>query len=631
MRRLRPLLATAVLALTVTGAPVSVQATPVCSDLPKVLCGDRVFPEPMLSGTALTYAETLEGLEALEEEFPDWLQVTTIGTSFDGSAVTMTEITDPESTIPLVDRKVVLVSQSIHGNEPGGREGGVRYLEDLLRDVDPERKALLDRVRLVQVMLNPDGWEAGDHDAVPDGDSVGLWARGNGNGAIGVGDVGGVDLNRDAPWKGWVPGNYTIEREPEMQALLDEVTRRIDAGEDLQASADIHGEVSDAAAWIMLSAGQFDLQGSMQQRAHGDAVEAAVDTALSEDQLVTLSQELGSTLSPGILTASSEFGTVRADGHGSPASGTGFLGDWLAQADGGDTASISTIELFNLDATPGVNSVTFRREIFQIYRDTVAAILGALLDQAVVDHTPTVDLPGTVGYVTDATAVVEDPVAEEPRSQLEFFADLVPHTDGDLVAVDPADITTGALEGLDGLVVATGVLDTAAVAAVRDFARAGGNVVLTDAALEDLPGLVDGLAGVDVARSGAPVHTVDLRPGRGGELLEGVREIAFMLVEPATIGYQASGGSQTPAYTVRRSAWEALGGSTAALIGGNTAVGSVGVGAGEVTVIGHLLPPPFTGNRVDFGIESYGVLDTGYHVLLNALDAALTVTPVELY
>ena len=611
------------LSLLVIGAPTASVAEPVCPDpADRAACGGRVFPEPIDSETALTYAETVEGLQALATEFPDQVELTTIGSSFDGFDVVMVEVTEPASTIPLADRKVVLVSQSIHGNEAGGREGGVRYLEDLLRGEDPDVAALLDRVRLVQVLPNPDGWTAGDHDQVSDGDSLGFWKRGNGNG-LGIGDVGGVDLNRNAPWYGFIPdGRPDPVSEPEMQALVAEVERRLAAGEDIQASVDIHGEVPDAAAVTMLSAGEFDLREMMTQRAHGEGVVASVTAAFTPQTRAALRQQIGDT-PPAILHASSEFGPVGVGG-----SGSGFLGDWLAQQHGGASASLSTIELLNQGNGPGFNSRTFNPELFQIYRETVAGIMRALVQQAAVDHTVAVTLPGDVGYVRDP-ATVTDPVNGVPRTQMTFFDDLDPFLDRPLVALSPEEVSATSLADLDALMVATDVLDEAGVAAVRAFAEAGGTVVLTDTALQALPGLVDGIAAEDVTVDLSDINQVDFTGAREDPLLAGLRDIAFLLVEPATLGYDTAGGSDTPAWRVATDVWEAAGGSRVGTIAEATAVGQVTVGEGQVTLIGQLLPPPRAEGRIDYGIESYGVLDTGYLVLLNALGATMTQGTVD--
>ena len=65
-------------ALVVVGPPPS-SASPVCTDpaTRDVLCGGRVFPEPISSLTGLTYAETVAGLDALAAESDGWLTVST--------------------------------------------------------------------------------------------------------------------------------------------------------------------------------------------------------------------------------------------------------------------------------------------------------------------------------------------------------------------------------------------------------------------------------------------------------------------------------------------------------------------------------------------------------------------------
>ncbi|CAN5254916.1 hypothetical protein BH23ACT9_BH23ACT9_39160 [soil metagenome] len=60
------------------------------------------------------------------------------------------------------------------------------------------------------------------------------WRRTNGS---------NVDVNRQFPWRGFIPSGRVPLAEPEAQAV----------------AADIHGEFIRAAAWIMLSSGQFDL------------------------------------------------------------------------------------------------------------------------------------------------------------------------------------------------------------------------------------------------------------------------------------------------------------------------------------------------------------------------------------
>lgn len=624
--------ALAAAALAIPLLPTAAMASPVCTQLPRAVCGGRVFPEPMQSATALTYAETIAGLESLAAEFPEAVTLDTVGQSFDGAGLYVVEVTAPDGEIPREQRKVVYVSQSIHGNEPGGREGGVRFLEDLLRGVHPAA-ALLDRVRLVQVFLNPDGWRAGDHDAAltedpTDIDSVAIWARGNGNG-LAASDLGGVDLNRQFPWRGWIPGGREPLSEPESRALAEDVARRRAAGEDLQVSTDIHGEVTDAAAWIMLSSGQFDLQGMLTQLAHGVAVDTAVDEVLADDQLVTLSKDAGRAVDAAILTASSEFGSPGVGG-----SGSGFLGDWLAQPEGGDSQSISTIELFALEPSgPGLSSTTFRREIFQIYRDTVTAILGAMMQEAVVDYEVEVQLPGPVGYVVDPTVTV-DPVHGEDRTPMDFFTDLAPFVaaSAPLVPLAPDGIDPDALADLAAVVVTSSQLavNEQAAAALRGFAEGGGSVVVTDAAAALLPALSDDLA-AEMVVAGRDDLGQFRRQAPDHPLLAGTRENGYLLLEPATLGY-AVNSSDLPVWTVDRTAFEAAGGTTVATgDGGGVLLGQLPVGSGRVVSIGVLLPQPQAHSSIRYGLNSYAPLDVGYQILLNALGATVTTTPVDAF
>lgn len=623
--------ATVAASLAVMAAPaVGAAGNPVCADpLPRELCGGRVFAEPLQSATGLTFAQMVDGLHQLEADYPDWVTFEEFGDgSADGRPLYVVEVTSPDSDIPLADRKVVLVNQSIHGNEPGGREGAARYLEDLLLGADPEaeggdeiRAALLDRVRLVQTFINPDGWTAGDHDALPDGDSIGLWARGNGS-SLGVSDIGGTDLNRQAPWRGISHSSGPLTQ-PESIAFAEFVDQLEDQG-DIQASVDIHGEITDAAAWVMLSSGQFDLDGAMNQRYHGEDLAVDLEAALEDSRAKDLVDLLMGEVPATVLTASSEFGSIANE---STASGTGFQGDWIAQPEGGGSASLSTIELYNFIGTPGVNSLTARKEVMQLYRDTVAGILASLIESAAVEHDTTLASTGTVAYVDDMPRVADPVRAGVTVSAADFFTDLAPYAEDGLVALDAADITAGGLDGVTSLVLATEGLagDPAAVAAVRDWTAAGGNLVLTDAALQLLPDLVDGITADDLSTQVDDGGKVSY--DRSHPLADGIREIAWLNTETATMGHQVTGGGSVPTWRVATGAWEAAGGTTAGVSGsGQTSVGEVALGDGTVRTIGVLLPTPRNQGDIQYGINGYGVIDTGYTVLANALDGELVRT-----
>ena len=326
------------LGLLLGPAPAALAAGPVCAPpVPVALCGGRVFAEPLNSIGGLTHREMVLGMQALAAAYPDWITFREFGQgSADGLPLHVIEVTAPDSPIPLAERKIVLVNQSVHGNEPGGREGAVRYVEDLVIGADPERAALLDRVRLIQTFINPDGWTAGDHDHVQTGGGAYFWVRQNGAGPVsGASDLGlGTDLNRQAPWRGISHPSGPIS-EPESIAFVDFV-RELAATGDIQVAVDIHGEVTDAAAWVMLSSGQFDLAQALNQRYQGEAVHDAVRAALEGSVVSDLINTVTGGVAPTVLTASSEFGSIASE---STSSGTGFLGDWISQIEGGGAAS----------------------------------------------------------------------------------------------------------------------------------------------------------------------------------------------------------------------------------------------------------------------------------------------------
>lgn len=625
MRSLRVSLlaaATAVATIATLAAPATAGGNPVCADpVPRELCGGRVFAEPLQSATGLTYAGAIDGFEQLASDFPGWVTVTQIGSSADDLDLLAVEVTAPEDTpgaVPLADRKVVLANQSIHGNEPGGREGGPRYVEDLLIGADEERTELLGQVRLVQTFINPDGWASGDHDHVQTGGGLGLWVRQNGEGPVhAAGDFGlGIDLNRQAPWPGPSRRDPSPVAAPEAQAYVDFV-RGLAATSDIQVATDIHGEVTDAAALIMLSAGEYDLDESLKQRTEGDHMVATLFEELDESQASMLTNALGE-YPAGKLIASSEFAGGGTD--------TGYFGDWVSMATGGDAASLSTIELYNFIGSPGVNSLTARKEVMQLYRDTVAGILGSMIEQAALEHDTTLTATGRVGWV-DAHERVEDPVRGLELSSADFYTDLGDQTADGLVRLAPADITDATLTDLDSVIVSRDGLAAGAVTALRDFAAAGGRVVLTDSAVA----LADDLFARDDL---APEVRIDgdARVGISqGALTDGVREDAFMIVEPVTVGYNRSLAGRpdnVPTWTVDQAAWSSLEGTAEITAGGGVAGGTAALGDGQVALIGLLTPPVLADgpDPIDQGLESHGVLDTGYLVLANALDGELVTS-----
>ena len=596
------------------------QAAPVCDGADKTACGGRTFPEPVDSDSALQFEETVAGLESLEAEFPDWVEIHVIGQSFGGRDLLVVELTNETASTPVADRDVVLVSQSIHGNEPGGREGGVRWLEDVLRDTTHPSRPHLDDVVVAQLFLNPDGWIAGD-DPTPGVPSPNGWVRGNGNGPQVGGDFGGTDLNRNFPWYGWIPNGRTPVSEPETGAVVEAIDDPdgLFFGRNLVASTDIHGEVSTAAALTMLSAGQFDLDAAFNQLQHSNAIDRYVTVELEGDP--TFEDYGGPAV---VIHASSEFGPNNVGG-----SGSGFFGDWLAQTEGGASLSTSTIELLNHDGGPGTRATGANLDLLQTYREAVAGIMTALTEQAVTTHDASVTLAGEVGYVRDPSTTT-DPILGGERTAMAFFDDLSPELSIPLRQIAPDEVADS-LAGLRAVIVPSSAIaaDDEHVAALRDFVEDGGDVVLTDSGVELLPGLTEDVADADILRNESNIAVVNFdTPSDGARdhpLIAGIRGRAFMMTEPATLGYQVTGGGDTPSYRVDTDAFEAAGGTTVGVTSSETSVGLLPICDGLVTTIGTLVPPPVNSNRIDYGLNDYGVLDIGYQILVNAIGGDLSI------
>ncbi len=128
------------LPLALTAGPAD--AAPTCTGrIPLSVCGGRVVAEPETSTTFHQYdgpGESLRAsLEAIEARSPRFLEAGPIS-EFTGNAahrsaggrdLWVVRITDER--VPRAGKKQVAGSLSVHGLEAAGREGGLRYIEDL--------------------------------------------------------------------------------------------------------------------------------------------------------------------------------------------------------------------------------------------------------------------------------------------------------------------------------------------------------------------------------------------------------------------------------------------------------------------------------------------------------------------
>lgn len=174
-----------------------------------------VFPEATRSTDFIDYDENVAGLQHLESEYPDMLNIYADGWSPghynylsdrpDPRPVRVAELThDVDDREAFAEKEKAVFICSIHGGERAGVEGASRFVENLLRGEEQRVATLLHDVALIFVYNNPDGWAA----RRPQYESYGapgvlLHERGN---------ASGVDTNRQYPNVGWVnPGFYPGE------------------------------------------------------------------------------------------------------------------------------------------------------------------------------------------------------------------------------------------------------------------------------------------------------------------------------------------------------------------------------------------------------------------------------------
>lgn len=192
---------------------------------------DRVFPDVEEARNYLDYEETVAGLDHLESEHPDMLNVEQLGRESPGwqnlfleeperypiyAAQVTNDVQDEQS---FAEKNKVVYTVSIHGDEPQGREAGTRVIEDVLRGEAPEFEAQLDDVVLVFLFINPDGWmarrpmtELEHEEEIEFGE--GSFLRGNGSYVEESWGMSQLDTNRQYPTIGWTnPGFYPAEPE----------------------------------------------------------------------------------------------------------------------------------------------------------------------------------------------------------------------------------------------------------------------------------------------------------------------------------------------------------------------------------------------------------------------------------
>jgi hypothetical protein len=675
MRRLTRSLVLLALALFVVGTLAGpAAATPVCTDgymggPPAAVCGLRIFPEAAVARSyvqflpdANGFREYQHGVEYLAQQYPRWISTFNLsdhykteaarspwldkiramneGDSGDGLNIQVIKITDHE--VPDEGKETLFFSLSVHGNERGGLEGGLRTAEDLAMAAenggtisdgvanyesdtgrepefhDLEVSEVLAKEAVYLVDFNSDGWAVGD---LTRGTDTGLYSRGNSL---------GTDLNRQMPTVGRINHNRNPLEENEMRygtQFMHEVAAQ-GVGGLMAYGADIHGELTSRAYIdIMYPAGEFDSVKHRQLMAIAERTKSVVDDTLYLGIQNQIEEAMGGNDAEGI----EEFGfPVKNAVPTKPAhwatvwdtlgyTDTGFIGDYMA-TDLGVTGMDYEIA-FNHTVPDKVWNVYLQENHINGSRAIIKTAMAYALYQAEEfnDGNVVVDPVGRAGYVHNPDTVTDSdedgagrlpgPYEDgfgangEPVEQASYdvtnqkwFTDTARLMgDEPFLPLLPADIAadSATLDAVDTLVLADLTLpedaqgravDAAAYFAnLRAWVEGGGNLVLTDRAIHglvDLGVVADG-ATQDISVYQPYANIVD----REHEMAAGLRSNSRQLVEAAPLGY-GIGNNASPMTIVATDAWEGAGGHIVATTGNNSGNSDDGtrVSVGEVAV-----------------------------------------------
>ena len=657
-------------------APIA-SATPVCTDgymggPPLEACGGRVFPEAensldyvqYLPDPATRFSEYQHGIEYLAELYPRWVSVFTLsdlynepdavsigpdgrrstakGDTGDGYDIFVVKLSD--NTVSDEGKENLLFSLSVHGDEIGGREGGLRAIEDLAMaaenggtiadgvegyesttGVQPEFHEyevadVLSKEAVYFIDFNIDGWVKGDHFAPVSGvpDNVRLYTRGN---------WVGTDLNRQMPTVGSINTSRNPLEESEMlygHKFMHEVAAA-GVGGQLAYGADIHGESqSRAFIDIMYPAGQFDSVKHRRLMSIAERTKSVVDDTLFDGIQNMIEENTGGDAGEGIEdygapgnvvpTKPARWGTVW-DTLGY--TDTGFIGDYLA----------TELGVTGMDYEMALNHADYRAHsrvinypMFENLINGSRAIIKTAMAYAMTEREDfadfSIDPGGEVGYLFDPRRVTDTdengsgtlpgplhngvhdgigqngkPVEQKPysASQLDFFEDEAPYIVGGIQPVNATTIAASAssLNHLDTLVLADivvpaeGSYDPAAFYAnLKSWVESGGNLVLTDRSLHVLEG-------IGFVPAGSVTDIKVYQPyaniaDHDHPMVEGLRGNARQLAEATLVGYPI-GNNASPMSVVTKTAWETAGGHTVGTTGNNagTSDGGTQTSVGE--------------------------------------------------
>jgi hypothetical protein len=641
-------------------------ATPVCTDgykggPPLALCGGRIFPEAENAIGYVQYSpypddapvgpagfrEYQDGIAYLAQKYPRFVTITNLsdvygpnavsvgpdgkrpgepGDTKDGKEIPVIKITD--NSVADEGKRRLFFSLSIHGNERGGLEGGLRTAEDLAMGATQSAgqefayipdgydnytsstgrrpkftnwpvSELLKNEVLYLVDVNIDGWVVGDLFAAS---GPNLFARGNSL---------GTDLNRQMPTLGSINTSRNPLKEPEAfyaKKFIDATAAESPTGE-FEYGADIHGELtSQAYVDIMYPAGQFDSVDHRRLMDMAERTKSVIDKTLYAGIQDEIEEGTGGNDQEGALKEPSSVGLGLASAPTKPAhwatvwdtlgyTDTGFLGDYLA-GDVGITGM--DYEIFLNHTVPDKSwNIYLQENHINATRGIVKTAMAYSMSLHETFSKDNVRVPtgGRPGYVVDPVTVTSaDGAGRRPGpkgdgkgadgltvkqvpydvTNQQWFADTNRYLSTPFAALKSADIAAdpAALDAVDTLVLADNpqpkdadgrAVDSAAYYAnLKSWVGRGGNLVLTDAALHALESM--GIVPKGAVKDIKVYQPYSNITDFGNPLVEGLRTNARQLVEAAVLGY-GIGNSASPMSVVTSTAWATAKGKVAGTTG----------------------------------------------------------------
>ncbi|HVM45516.1 MAG TPA: M14 family metallopeptidase, partial [Candidatus Thermoplasmatota archaeon] len=493
----------------------------------------------------------------------------------------------------------------------------------------------------------------------------------------------GKDVNRQWPTIGWVREVYEPMSQPEAQALVAYLKNET----NIKYASDIHGMLNPADGGIGLGCmfGALNIVEDPMEfdptcfanavtDAKGHYVLTMLPAARQDPREMMANTQLAELIKER-LNANPYFAEWRALPNSAGGAWGGAFNDWgtvwdtIGYTDSGFTSDFYAqdhgLNAAGVNFELSYNHVTFdnyypgaAQRMNAYHVEIVREIVRAFMDQANQDIQLSVDVKGTRTAFLDNPTVVTNAADRSPTgwaaknagddawdsrvwraSPNDYFTDLQRYAkDADRPGIVDS-IRPGALADLaryDNLVVAGSAyktLNAGHFAAIKAWVERGGNLVLTDEALqmlEDLGLVEEGAVDVHMGYAGA-TNFVDF----SHPLATGIRGLARETYEPVPLGF-AVDGLNAPNWFVSAAAFDGevvgVGGRGQGAVPDDSMVnyGTTILGAGRVSFLGALLPDPVDGASVLYGLDSYATTYTGNQLLRNMLgwDVVFAQTPV---